>query len=99
MTFQNVDWKDVWERAYKTFIQAAIPYLLAAVGGVNFAEGIGGTVLIGIAISACAAGVSAVWNGVLAPIVVRPKPPDAVVVEVVGEAGEVGETEDDGGNG
>ena len=61
--------KDVLIRALKTFIQAFVSIAIAQLAGVNFIEGEDlMNVLIGIAISAGAAGVSAVWNGVLSPL-------------------------------
>ncbi len=61
--------KDVLTRALKTFIQAFVSIAIAQLAGVNFIEGEDlMNVLIGIAISAGAAGVSAVWNGVLSPL-------------------------------
>ncbi len=61
--------KDIAVRAFKTFIQAFISIVIAQLGGVDFIEGENTkNVLIGIAISAGAAGISAVWNGVLSPL-------------------------------
>lgn len=61
--------RDVLIRALKTFIQAFISIAIAQLAGVNFIEGEDlKNVLIGIAISGGAAGVSAVWNGVLSPL-------------------------------
>ncbi len=66
---KNINWKDVGIRAFKTFIQAFISIAIAGLSGVNFIEGEDlKNVLIGIAISAGAAGVSAVWNAVLSPL-------------------------------
>ncbi len=65
----GVDWKDVWTRAAKTFAQTAGSYLIAALSGVDFFSGDrSATVWVGLALSACAAGLSAVWNGVLQPV-------------------------------
>lgn len=64
--------KDVLIRAAKTFWQAAAAYLVATFGtqlaGVDIfnAEALG-NVLIGLAVGALAAGLSATWNGVIAP--------------------------------
>lgn len=61
--------KDIAVRAFKTFIQAFISIVIAQLGGIDFIEGENTkNVLIGIAISAGAAGISAVWNGVLSPL-------------------------------
>lgn len=65
----NENQRDLLNRIVKTFFEAAIPYLLAALSGINFGNGeVTQTVLIGIALSAAAAGVSAVWNGVIDPM-------------------------------
>jgi hypothetical protein len=53
--------KDVLVRALKTFWQASLAYLVAALGtGVDLSEG---EVIGGLLIGALAAGLSAVWNG------------------------------------
>lgn len=65
----RVDWKDVLIRAVKTFLQTAVSYLIAALGGVDFGSSLGRTFWIGLGLSAGAAGLSAVWNGVLQPII------------------------------
>ena len=73
---KNVNWKDVLLRAGKTFVQTAGSYLIAALGGVDFFGGnVNATFWVGLALSAGAAGLSAVWNGVVGPIV-QYKPPD-----------------------
>lgn len=65
----RVDWKDVLIRAVKTFLQTAVSYLIAALGGVDFFGGnLGETFWIGLALSTGAAGLSAAWNGVIQPI-------------------------------
>ena len=65
----KVDWKDVLIRAVKTFLQTAVSYLIAALGGVDFFGGdLGETFWIGLALSTGAAGLSAAWNGVIQPI-------------------------------
>ena len=64
--------KDVLIRAGKTFWQAAAAYLAATFGtqlaGIDVfnAEALG-NVAIGLAVGALAAGLSATWNGVIAP--------------------------------
>ena len=72
----KTDWKDVGIRALKTFIQAfggALVTLLASGGEV------GSAFTKTAVISALAAAISAVWNGVLNPAlgVGLNKPPDA----------------------
>lgn len=65
----GIDWKDVGIRAVKTFVQTAGSYLIAALGGVDFFAGDKGeTFYVGMLLSAGAAGLSAVWNGILAPL-------------------------------
>ena len=64
-----VNWKDVLTRALKTFAQAAASCLIASLSGVDFtAGGKAETFWIGLILSACAAGISAAWNGILQPI-------------------------------
>ena len=71
-----MDWKDVLIRAVKTFVQTAGSYLIASLAGVNFFDGNHGKAFwVGLALSAGAAGLSAVWNGVIAPIF-KAKPPN-----------------------
>ena len=57
--------KDIAIRALKTFWQASIAYLVAALStGVDLFEG---EVISGLLIGALAAGISASWNGVVQP--------------------------------
>ncbi len=58
--------KDIAIRAFKTFWQSAIAYLVASLGqGVDLFEGdVFGVLLIG----ALAAGISASWNGAIQPV-------------------------------
>jgi len=63
------DWKDIVTRAAKTFIQAAVSCVGAAFVGVNYAiNDQTGQWWIGLILAAVAAGVSAVWNGIIKPI-------------------------------
>lgn len=63
------NWKDIWIRAGKTFAQAAIACIGAALSGVNFMVGDQtSNWWISILVSAGAAGLSAVWNSVFKPI-------------------------------
>lgn len=68
---KKYNWKDIGNRAIKTFIQAFI----ASVGAnlTVLSEAIGNDnlkgVIISIGIGAVAAGVSAVWNIVISPMV------------------------------
>ena len=64
-----VNWKDVWVRSLKTFVQAAFSCLIASLSGVNFTTGTKNeTFWVGLGLAACAAGLSAAWNGILQPI-------------------------------
>lgn len=66
---KNLNWNDIGVRAVKTFIQSAVSYLVINLSGVNFFDGnIGDTFWVGLALSAGAAGMSAVWNTVLQPL-------------------------------
>lgn len=68
--FKKVNWKDVGIRSLKTFIEAAIPLILTALTGIDYA-GDGNTiksVLIATLLSAAATGICAVWNGVINPL-------------------------------
>ena len=68
---KNVDWKDVIVRSVKTFVETAFTFLLAELAGVEiFAADKG--MWISIALSACAAGIAAVWNGVVEPVLKLP---------------------------
>lgn len=79
---KNVDKKDVFERAVKTFIQAALSYLITALAGANFFDGNKTeTFWIGLGISALAAGLSAMWNGVIEPLIGNYKDPTPKVEE------------------
>ena len=64
----NAKVKDVLFRAVKTFIEAVVACLVAALSGVDIT--VGGkdkTFWLGLAISAGSAGLSAAWNGVIQP--------------------------------
>lgn len=70
----NINWKDVAIRAIKTFVQAFIATAGAELAGVDlFAAD--RSMLCAVAVSAAAAGVSAVWNGMITPVV-KPLLPD-----------------------
>ena len=71
----KTDWKDVGIRALKTFIQSFVGALITL-----FAAGDqpGSALTQTAVISALAAAISAVWNGVINPALgVELKPPDA----------------------
>lgn len=68
---KKYNWKDIGNRAIKTFVQAFIASVVAnltvlseAIGNDNLKG-----VIISIGIGAVSAGVSAVWNIVISPIV------------------------------
>lgn len=64
----NIDWKDVAVRAAKTFIETAVAVFAAGLNGVDlFATEQG--FWVGLAVSAGSAGISAVWNGLIEPLV------------------------------
>jgi len=63
-----VDWKDVGIRAAKTFLEAAAAFLMAEIAGAELFS-IGRQMWCALGISAIAAGVSAVWNGVIEPLI------------------------------
>lgn len=63
-----VDWKDVGVRAGKTFLQAAVAYLIVALGNADIFGGNAGKAFwVGLLMSTLAAGASAAWNGVVKP--------------------------------
>ena len=65
---KNVNWKDVAVRAVKTFAEAAVAFVGAELAGVDiFAVDKGMWLALGV--SAAAAGISAVWNGLIEPAV------------------------------
>lgn len=71
---KNVNWKDVAIRAIKTFAEAFIAFLGAELTGVDvFAMEKGMWAAVGI--SAASAGISAVWNGMIWPVL-KPMLPD-----------------------
>ena len=61
--------KDVWVRAGKTFVQAAVAYLVAALANVDIFSGNNDkTFWVGLLVSTLAAAASAAWNGVIKPV-------------------------------
>lgn len=62
-------WKDIMIRAGKTFVQTALSFLIAQLGGADFFGGdMTQSVWLGLLLSAGAAGISAAWNTVAAEI-------------------------------
>lgn len=71
---KNANWKDVAVRAVKTFIEAFVAFVGAELAGMDlFAIDKGMWAAVGV--SAVAAGISAVWNGMIEPVV-KPLLPD-----------------------
>lgn len=65
---KKVDWQDVGIRAAKTFLEATAAFLMAEIAGTELFS-MGRQMWCAIGISAIAAGVSAVWNGVIEPLI------------------------------
>ena len=65
---KNIDWKDVFVRALKTFMEAFVTFVGAELAGVDIFHA-DKSMWCALALSAAAAGVSAVWNGVVEPAV------------------------------
>lgn len=65
--------KDVVIRSAKTFWQAALAYMATAIGVHYSGDALDANALksafIALVVGACAAGISAAWNGVIAPII------------------------------
>ena len=65
------NWKDVLIRSVKTFAETVAAFLIAELAGVEiFAAD--KRMWISLALSAVAAGVAAVWNGVIEPVLKLP---------------------------
>lgn len=64
---KNIDWKDVAVRAIKTFAEAFLAFVGAELTGMDIFA-LGKDVWCAVGISAAAAGISAVWNGVIYPL-------------------------------
>jgi phage-related protein len=84
--------RDIIIRAVKTFWQAALASLLVAIPEIinlipNGWDAIR-PVLLSAGVGALAAGLSAVWNGVLAPVIEKLKYKQAVEIEAVENGGE-----------
>lgn len=71
----SINWKDVAVRALKTFVEAFIAFVGAELAGMDiFAIDKGMWCAVGL--SAAAAGISAVWNGMIEPAL-KPMQPEA----------------------
>jgi len=61
--------KQVLERAIKTFVEAFIPAIVTALAAADYTDiDTLPRVLIAVLLSAAATGISAVWNGILEPM-------------------------------
>ena len=63
---KKIDWNDVLIRAIKTFMEAFFAFAGAKLAGMDLFS-IGKDMWIAVGISAAAAGISAVWNGMIEP--------------------------------
>jgi hypothetical protein len=63
---KTIDWKDVTIRAIKTFMEAFFAFAGAELAGMDLFS-IGKDMWCAVGISAAAAGISAVWNGMIEP--------------------------------
>lgn len=69
----STKFKNVLERAIKTFIEVAVTTIIANLSGVDISvQGKDRTFWIGVSIAAASAALSAVWNGVLQPWLTAP---------------------------
>lgn len=65
----TIDWKDVWIRCLKTFLEAFLTYVTTALGGISYGDGsLKETVLVGALFCALCTGITAVLNGVIIPL-------------------------------
>ena len=65
----SINWKDVFIRAAKTFVQTFASAIIASLAGVNFFAGNQDSDFwVGLALSAGAAGISAAWNIIVGAI-------------------------------
>ena len=72
---KDINWKDVLIRAIKTFMEAFIACAGAELAGMDlFAIDKG--MWCAVILSAAAAGLSAIWNGMIEPVL-KPKLPEA----------------------
>lgn len=63
---KNINWKDVFIRAFKTFAEAFIAFVGAELAGLDLSA-IDKGMWCAVGLSAAAAGISAVWNGMIEP--------------------------------
>lgn len=67
----KANWKDVLVRSVKTFAETAFAFLVAELAGVEVFA-VEKSMWISIGLSAAAAGIAAVWNGVVEPVLKLP---------------------------
>jgi len=66
---KKIDWKDVWVRSFKTFLEAFLTYAATAIAGVRYGDGsLSDTVWIGALFCGVCTGITAVINGVIIPL-------------------------------
>lgn len=71
---KNVNWKDVAVRAAKTFVEGVVAFATMELAGMDLFS-IDKGMWAAVGVSAVAAGISAVWNGMIEPVV-KPLLPD-----------------------
>lgn len=95
----KINWKNVIERSGKTFVEGFIGSLVANLTvfqDVYAEDGMWEMALISVGIGAIAAGISAVWNGVLEPLFDITNTDDLVEEELPEEEEVIEESEADG---
>ena len=66
---KGIDMKDVLIRSIKTFLEVVLTYVATAMAGVTYGDGtLSSEITVGALLSAGAAGIAAVLNGVVLPL-------------------------------
>lgn len=66
---KGIDMKDVLIRSIKTFLEVVLTYVATAMAGVTYGDGtLSAEITVGALLSAGAAGIAAVLNGVVLPL-------------------------------
>ncbi|MDO5435278.1 MAG: hypothetical protein Q4G19_02805 [Clostridia bacterium] len=66
---KGIDRKDVLIRSIKTFLEVVLTYVATAMAGVTYGDGtLSAEITVGALLSAGAAGIAAVLNGVILPL-------------------------------
>ena len=66
---KGIDMKDVMIRSIKTFLEVVLTYVATAMAGVTYGDGtLSAEITVGALLSAGAAGIAAVLNGVVLPL-------------------------------